>query len=417
MESLGQLAIAQMNTFNINLLCMLLAVEGCAVMDCAASVQQDDVIVTSEDDWFRSLCAGFEITTVEDCSQHYRRWAEGLDPVLSPSDLSTLIKSKRESIGAIYTKVDVTNQAENARTWRVVSEFARRDTSLFHRLEVLESGDLEAADNTLATDGEFEQTIRGDVTRRRGTIRYATGEQVSYHDPWDALPLQMLSDSEQDFGFSWVSYDLVTLLGMENCFVLEDEIAIDGHSCIVVTVGAPVTIRIFLDIERDLAVIRYQHFGYEVANDRPPRRWLSGDRAAKDFREYTPGLWLPRTVSYVAYDANGRRTLTRKHLLLEVRVGEAVDRRMFSDVFAEGMFVRDSTRGVSYYHGRDDNVQEALDTGMSLVGAAANRRGVMELGEDDLESRWRAATDLAIAGVVAGGILILLLWRRRVSSA
>ncbi len=403
-----------MDMCSIGCLCLLVTISESAKDASKGVVQHADVLVTSEDDLFGTLCSTPEIATTEDWRRSYKQWAEQLEPIVSPLDLAILIESKRESIGALHSRMEVTTRRKGARPWSVISEFARRDDSLLHRSEIIDRGDTELESDTIATDGEFERTIDNDATQSFGNIRYAEKGRRSYYHPFDPLPLQMLTDSERDLGFLWYAYDLVGLLRRKNSLVLEDEIEVDGARCIVVTLGQPATFRAFLDIERDFAVIRFQEFRYETANEIPVRRWVSTDRVSRDFQEYGNGLWLPREVSCHWYDGNGELGDMREHRLLDVSVGEAVDPQMFTELFTEGTFIRDSTRRIGYYYGRDESVQEALDTAISASESVMTRNQATLAEEDESGSTWRIAADLRMSGVVVGGLFLVYLWRRRV---
>ena len=196
-----------------------------------------------------------------------------------------------------------------------------------------------------------------------GEVRPFRGYE-EFFDIFDPLSFAMLARQE-DFGgrfFGWG--DLVHILNVGG-IVQESTEQIDGNDCLVVLFGAPASIIIYLDIEKDFSVRRIVMYfenqraeGGAWAKPRVRHAWID----LTGLQHFGNGIWLPSTVDAVFCDTHGRKTSTIQTTLHNAAFNVGLSPELFDNIFPAGIMVTYTIKNIVYRNFGDlEDVQHYID--------------------------------------------------------
>ncbi len=402
-----------------------------AAASAAASASQDGApappqrlltnVLTDENAFFEEMRPQSSQMTGEQWQQTWRAWAERQRPLIDSADLEALILTKRESIATIEMRshVEFTQGADpNVWSWAREVEFAAKDDSLLKRTTYLSGRRTAVTSEAFAFGGGVVRTVTTDRSgRSNGEITSFQG-RIQFIDVGDMLPQCMLVDSVRDLDREWYPFDLERLLRFGSTYVLENTVEVDGAECLAVVLGAPARFRVFLDLERDLSVVRFDEFEYTYVENALPARHLVYARSLSDLQDLGNGLWLPRMVITERYAGDRNPNLPpdtlmwrRTHELLEARINEELASSLFTDVFAEGTMVFDRITNIAYRQGANPSIEDAIAAGLTQTIAESESYaqpavgGHVDSSGEPFGSRLDIAVALGVLLAIGGGWL------------
>jgi len=293
-------------------------------------------------------------------------WRQAQRPPVSLQQIADRVAATRESIKTIRLGYTVLTETASERgrlrpsAFEQCSFFKKQDKLLFSQ-QTGRSAERLGRLTVRAYDGKMDRTRidRGPDRPPSGLLAILAG-RAAYYDPNGPLGLQMLIDTEADLGMELLVYDLEAFVTHELACVLEKPDVVDGRKAIVCIGGTPPTFMVWLDPERNFAVLRVQT--NRVSVDSEGRlvidEWkVSSLREATDLVDCGDGVWLPRKIVYQAWTSEEQRTpgpnvLQRRTVeIQQAVVNQPIDDSVFTDIFPPGTRVRDTITGERFTEG------------------------------------------------------------------
>jgi len=262
------------------------------------------------------------------------------------TDIINIFRAKTNSIRDYESKFTVTKNGVSSNQKRIIH--ALKGTNFFLEIDNYDKNRLEK--RTLAYDGQLLYTVIDDHNSPFASIQNLGVSAISFENN-NPLAQSMLYDTNQT-GMPHSGFDLLHFLSIfPNVVVLEKEEEFFGRRCLVI---AGLSRRIYLDIESDLSVAKFQEFTVSSQNNPKGGRLLDGKRTLLsqrelfDLRDYTNGIWLPQKSVYTFYDSTGAVDSQTVITYESIRLNHGLADSYFNDIFPDGIPVADSINGLIY---------------------------------------------------------------------
>lgn len=381
----------------------------------------------------------------------WRTWWKAQQPTINKDELIEILKAKREAIESCRLRYSV--QIEEA------DEGGRLNPSGYETYQFLmKHGKLKVERDRGSSpeqlDGVYIRAYDGEMVRTfkdyekpagaRGTVEKFQS-RTAYFDLGSPLSLQMMLNSERDYTFKMPVYDLVYFLQLGG-YILERPETVNGRKALVCALGVPPVFQVWLDPERNFAVLRFQTNYLHTDEDGPDGAvfGLSPEytREATDFQDCGGGIWLPETVVEERfYDENHvvgpdvvNRTVSKVH---QMEINQPIEDSEFQRIYPSGTLVEDFVAGTTYYVGPVDEFEKVVSETVAPVKDATapskvevqpdQPSGPAERdlpqresipGQQERISDWGGIPFLLLAAaVILLAAAVLIFWVKRVKSA
>jgi len=292
-------------------------------------------------------------------------WAKAQDAPVSADDLADIVRAKRQAVDTARFCYTVKQEAGGAVGSAGEPYYETVSFLMKHGKLKTESrwGENEDALGRLviqAYDGATVRRFKGPgkgipptgIVERKGHYH-----RHSYFDLENPLGQQMLYDSEADIGMRFPIHDLAMFVQPPG-YVLERSETVRGRKAILCARGVPPQLVVWLDPDRNFAVLQAQ--GYKIRRDEegvPLALLLDVTYEYTGFQDCGNGIWLPTRAVIQSYASDelipGRSPLEWRRTVEveEMHVNGEVDDAEFVDIFPVGTLVHDYKAGVSYHVG------------------------------------------------------------------
>jgi len=381
----------------------------------------------------------------------WRAWWKAQQPTINKDELIEILKAKREAIENCRLRYSVQiEEAAERGEWKPSGYETHQFLMKHGKLKV----ERDRGSSPEQLDGVYIRAYDGQMVRTfkdyekpvgaRGTVEKFQSRRA-YFDLGSPLGLQMMLNSETDVDLKRPVYDLVDFL-QRGGYILERPETVNGRKALVCARGLPPVSQVWLDPERNFAVLRFQT-NYLHRDEDGPYGAVFGlspeyTREATDFQDCGGGIWLPETVVEERfYDENRvvgpdvvNRTVSKVH---QMEINQPIEDSEFQRIFPPGTFVDDSVVDATYYVGTDDEFEKVVSETVAPVKDATapskvevqpdqpsgpaerdlpQREGIPE--PQERISDWGGIPFLLLAAVViALAAAVLIFWVKRVKSA
>ena len=364
--------------------------------------------------------------TAQETSELWSAWTSGQRPSVSGEAIAELVRAKRTAIDTMRLRFSAREESGSAGHMQLVKQEEQSFLSKHGDLKVSVRG-AGGVSAVRAYDGQrVRMLVPGSSGRPPHGIVEELRSRAQYFAPTNPMALQMLLDSRADMGSRMVAYDLSEFLASPEACVLEKPDTVDGRKAVVCILGTPPTFVVWLDPERNYAVLRFQTNRIMTGADGAFAGTNLRDlREATDFVDCGNGIWLPKKVVLESRDG---AALTRTVVTVdEMAVNQPVDDSEFVDVFPAGTLVEDHIARLSYAVGDVGDVGSTLSEAveslkqMPLQSEARGPEAGPDSGRDPGQtgpkttSRWLyGGAGIALAAAL---LALLVVFKRRTSVA
>ncbi len=291
-----------------------------------------------------------------EAAEVWRAVRDSQEPLIAREDLLDVLKSKRDMIHDLrlgYEKsvTSGVNDGSKVTTW---NEFAASEEKLYR---LGRHADRQEPARVEAYDGSVVRQYRKGEAHAR--IENFQGRTV-FFDRSNPICTAMLVDSKRDLGSIDHWYDLVAFLEQDGTAVFEELVEVEGHTCLRATDGVTT---VFLAPEMDFAVVKLEH---STINRETMSTEVWGVRSFEDFKDYGNGLWLASSVIETKIE-NGRPIVTDSSQLHEIAINQGIPEDFFTDIFPDGIRVRDYISGTVYDRKDNSTIAGLLDETVKRV--------------------------------------------------
>lgn len=315
--------------------------------------------------------------TLDEWAGAWQVWRSSQNPAKEKEELVELVVRVRDSIRTARFEYDLHWNTEDIREggsfdgtrWRIA--FAGKQ-----QLRAQMAEDQTGWNSIVSDDGTVRRTLsnRDDLNHPVGQIEQAKAmpEPVPSISPLGSAlygDAFVRRDDERDS--SRAGTGLSSLLRQDDVYILEQTRDINGVSCVVVAWMAPPAAKLYLDPERNMAVVRKESFQRSWSPDEWSEGVWSRFRSVtehSDLIEVSEGLWLPQKIKTTRY-RDGQVVSTRNVQATTLEINERIPSGEFSDIFPDGTVVIDKIQGISYRVGLTSSVENLMDEAVARIQA------------------------------------------------
>jgi hypothetical protein len=360
---------------------------------------------TDEDAHFQTLVEHDPPLDEEMWQRAWDSWKRQLTPVISNTHLRALIEAKRQSLVAFEAQTTtsiVDHHTEDITTFQTeVSSWL--DHYYIQSIERTSRGITEQA--ALYKHGYLGVRRNSNGLETPLTIREEFRPEELF-SPRAPLELAMLSNTAI-FPVTLFAYDLVACLDHAGAVILENTTFVNGTDCIVLLVGVPAGIRIFMSVDHHYAVVRYEEFAYlRDNNDRIVNRALQHVRTAHEFVNQGNDVWLPLHVVIDVYDPRSgtiegtRPARTEDTRFISMRFFDNVKDRSFVEMTGDSNLIHDKARHLKYKLGEPPTIEGSLNNEIIALQDSREVRSRAESYQGVADTRgWRPLIDILSASL------------------
>lgn len=304
----------------------------------------------TEEELFSDVCA--RALPVEERNAAYRDWIMQQKNTVTSGELLDWFKGIRESIVSGTYECNFVGDSDPTQLRRVHTAFAG---DMLYLGEEYKRGETITRSFVKAFNGSEVRMY--DKFGNIGTISAFKGrdEFVSLND---LLALVMLRDMIRDTGYGFMFTDIVACLD-GFAYLSERPELVDGTSCLVIYVGTPPIMKLYLDPQKDFAFVRRDHYinDYNWQATTVRGRYMNARTTAYNLTHMGGHLWLPKALKQESFLSDGAKS---GGLYIEVQSCKinTVLPDVFNQVIPSGAPVHDTVRNVTY---RDVSTPEELE--------------------------------------------------------
>lgn len=318
----------------------------------------------TEADVFSRVCA--QALSPGECKATYLEWISRQKPSVSREELFQWYKGVRDSIVSSSYEYEMSVDSQKMVGWKHIHRGACLGEKLYYGEELL-AGNIVQRSISKVFNGHNIQSY--DRLAARGAIKAFQGRD-EFIPLDDLLALVMLRDMDRDTGPGFLFTDLAACLD-SFAFVQEEADMVNDTACIVVYIGIPPTMKVYLDPKRDYAFVRRDSFinEYVSPGGALSKRYLNARTTALDNQSVGNHIWLPREVRHTLFFSNGAERNEMNFKVLSCSINDVSSQR-FENLIPRGVPVHDSIRNVTY---RDvespQELEEVLDASLFTLQA------------------------------------------------
>lgn len=309
----------------------------------------------TEQELFSDVCA--RALPVEERNAAYRDWIMQQKNTVTCGELLDWFKGIRESIFSGTYECSHVGDNEPTRLRRLHTAFAG---DMLYLSEEFEDGETITRSLVKAFNGSEIRMY--DKLANSGAI-FAFKGRDEFVNLDDLLALVMLRDMIRDTGYNFMFTDIVACLD-GFAYLSERPELVDGTSCLVIYVGTPPIMKLYLDPQKDFAFVRRDHYINLYSDDAqanastPVRgRYMNARTTAYNLTHMGGHLWLPKALKQEWFLPDGTKS-GGKYIEVQSCKINTVLPDVFNQVIPSGAPVHDTVRNVTY---RDVSTPEELE--------------------------------------------------------